>query len=1189
LVAKLAEKNKKQLESSCVAMKGCFISLGLFVFSVALRCGHVAGSQTTTKSTATGDKRPGFRLDDIVCAAGTTQITPPHYYKDNAAGWCASAVDETYNDVYNMAYREECRRWMGGALPDHVSATQLEYCFEYTNATVTYDIGLCCLGVLDSEVVRCFNGTLNDDYYNSYTDGSTNYRINYNGQDLVTCQSDEVCQTLYTFIASAGNIDDVTMTKGCNKKSDFDAIVANGTCVSCQVPVPQCARSCNTTFCNYDYYDDYYLKPSPCPTGGPPTYYACNSQPCQNGGICHDVYNTSTYYDFECHCKIKWNGTTCSQVRPQCATNQCLNGGTCYDYSDIAAGDFSCDCAPLFVGERCEITVNNTCNSSSEFSYKTYTEYTSSKNCTKLTWSVEPDDYTSANYYSYVKTMCGIQVNEATLNIKFEMKECDKGDYYTWMTYHWCCENRTQCASGNPCWNGGTCWDWSDDPNDPVRCDCPLGFVGDFCEIGSNLTCSSSDLTYLTYNDYYTYTAYGSYKCTKQAWYADGKPNNIESGLVDNECKNAVHRPSDGHHFEQGVDGQIKSDQLQFEMKSCDYGDGYSRCYHHMCCPSCLSSPCQNGGYCIQLTYNSFVCKCLFGFNGDYCQNRLASCKVSGDPHYRSFDALIYDYQGICKHDLASVCSDDSKVEKFNVYGRNEFRGGIYSVSYPRYVEIVYSSTTVRLESTGATQGVPVKALLNGTEVQIPYKNDDFELYYNGMNVHYVATCGLTVDFDGYWAVSVGVPGEYTGMMCGMCGNNDVLADNDLTLANGTYVGDEENGANIFGNSNVVDDPELNDTSICPAPPPPPPCNSTQYSSRCSVINNSTGIFSSCISKLPPGTADAYYEQCMLDACYTEGQSICSTVYVFNEECRSYGAQVSCSIWPPAVGCESTNTSGMCSPGMEFKCSVSACQPTCAQPNAPDSCSLPNVDACVCPSGQYLFNGSCTDQCPTGCPDENNQLQPIGSSWPVSDCSTATCVSCPECLPLKAELEITSNCLPGQICTNETCVDMQTPPGTATTTPPTTPSPAPDLFPDPYVRMTLNGSAYASNVIDSSCANSFSSEFRSSFQDVNSRANDAIKNGQLCVGLGKLSSAAGSIQLSTFGVDIRVTFWVAVGLETSDTVTIRGTELCAYEVSSFLQSFSNWRQPIIGNVYGCPSVTFSPSYFDLNADDWMCL
>lgn len=73
-------------------------------------------------------------------------MIPPHYYKNNAAGWCASAVDEVLNDLYNLAYREECQRWMGGELPERVAATQLVYCYEFTNATVMYDVGVCCLG-----------------------------------------------------------------------------------------------------------------------------------------------------------------------------------------------------------------------------------------------------------------------------------------------------------------------------------------------------------------------------------------------------------------------------------------------------------------------------------------------------------------------------------------------------------------------------------------------------------------------------------------------------------------------------------------------------------------------------------------------------------------------------------------------------------------------------------------------------------------------------------------------------------------------------------------------------------------------------------------------------------------------------------------------------------------------------------
>jgi hypothetical protein len=137
--------------------------------------------------------------------------------------------------------------------------------------------------------------------------------------------------------------------------------------------------------------------------------------------------------------------------------------------------------------------------------------------------------------------------------------------------------------------------------------------------------------------------------------------------------------------------------------------------------------------------------------------------------------------------------------------------------------------------------------------------------------------------------------------------------------------------------------------------------------------------------------------------------------------------------------------------------------------------------------------------------------------------------------------------------------------------------------------MTLNGTANASGVIDGSCSSSFSAEFRKSFEEIISRANSAILNGQLCVGNGLQSVLAGAIQFMTLGAEAKVTFAIAAGINVADTVTIRSIELCAYDVTYFVQTFNNWRQPIIPNVYGCPRISFYPTTFNLSTAEWSCI
>jgi hypothetical protein len=97
--------------------------------------------------------------------------------------------------------------------------------------------------------------------------------------------------------------------------------------------------------------------------------------------------------------------------------------------------------------------------------------------------------------------------------------------------------------------------------------------------------------------------------------------------------------------------------------------------------------------------------------------------------------------------------------------------------------------------------------------VQIPYSTASYRIFYSGTRVRYETTFGLAVEYDGNWFIAVYVPSVYAGKMGGLCGNNDNDPTNDLTLANGTYVGSLANGATVFGDSYVVKDPEQMDTS----------------------------------------------------------------------------------------------------------------------------------------------------------------------------------------------------------------------------------------------------------------------------------------------------------------------------------------------------------------------------------------
>jgi len=96
----------------------------------------------------------------------------------------------------------------------------------------------------------------------------------------------------------------------------------------------------------------------------------------------------------------------------------------------------------------------------------------------------------------------------------------------------------------------------------------------------------------------------------------------------------------------------------------------------------------------------------------------------------------------------------------------------------------------------------------------------------------------------------------------------------------------------------------------CPAPSPPSdPCmtNPTPtYASHCGQLKNVSGPFASCISQLDStvsGTSTLLYNDCILDACMSNGLELCDSVRSLVDECANMGFQIDCDAWQTSTNC----------------------------------------------------------------------------------------------------------------------------------------------------------------------------------------------------------------------------------------------------------------------------------------------
>lgn len=74
----------------------------------------------------------------------------------------------------------------------------------------------------------------------------------------------------------------------------------------------------------------------------------CAPDPCQNGGVCEDLFDLH-----RCTCTSEWTGPACQEPTDRCVSGPCVHGNC----TNLAEG-FACVCEPGHAGQRCEVEVD---------------------------------------------------------------------------------------------------------------------------------------------------------------------------------------------------------------------------------------------------------------------------------------------------------------------------------------------------------------------------------------------------------------------------------------------------------------------------------------------------------------------------------------------------------------------------------------------------------------------------------------------------------------------------------------------------------------------------------------------------------------------------------------------------------------------------------------------------------------
>uniref|UniRef100_A0AAY4B7T8 Delta-like protein n=1 Tax=Denticeps clupeoides TaxID=299321 RepID=A0AAY4B7T8_9TELE len=302
--------------------------------------------------------------------------------------------------------------------------------------------------------------------------------------------------------------------------------------------------------------------------------HACVSNPCANGGTCHEVPS-----GFECHCPHGWAGRTCAKDTDECASNPCAHGGTCIDLDN----GFECVCLPQWIGKTCQIDVASC-----------YGQCQNGGTCKEGSGG-----YTCSCQPGFVGTHCELQLRG--------------------------------CASV-PCKNGGRCHAQADG----FVCECLKGFSGTTCEVSLRddpcypNPCQNKAQCHGLIRDFYCACSdeYEGKTCSHLRDHCRSSPCEVIDSCT---IAVATNTSEDGvRHISSNVCGPhgrcISQPGGNF---SCACQPGFTGMYCHENINDCVSSPCVNGGTCVD-GVGSFKCICPDGREGRLCELDVNEC--NGNP-----------------------------------------------------------------------------------------------------------------------------------------------------------------------------------------------------------------------------------------------------------------------------------------------------------------------------------------------------------------------------------------------------------------------------------------------------------------------------------------------------------------------------------------------------------------------------
>ncbi|XP_063799566.1 alpha-tectorin [Pseudophryne corroboree] len=352
-----------------------------------------------------------------------------------------------------------------------------------------------------------------------------------------------------------------------------------------------------------------------------------------------------------------------------------------------------------------------------------------------------------------------------------------------------------------------------------------------------------------------------------------------------------------------------------------------------------------------------------------------STCVVFGDPHYHTFDGLLFHFQGSCSYLLARNCLPGSPLPFFSIEAKNENRGGS-SVSWLKDISVeVYSHNIV------IPKGNAGKVKVNNLIFSLPVilEHGAIKIYQSGFSTAVESDFGLLVMYDGEHYASISVPGTYINSTCGLCGNYNKNPEDDTLRSDGRLAVSVID----LGESWRVYHPDwkcsagcVDNCSLCDAA-----MESLYFTSEyCGFINLTGSPLWECGTVVDP---TAFVHSCVYDLCGTKdnGTSLCQAIQAYALVCQALGITV--GDWRTQTGCASAI---QCTEFSHYSVCTSSCPATCSDLTAPQFCNIPCTEGCECDNGYVLSADLCVPINKCGCEMDGRYYVVGDSFWTSPDC-----------------------------------------------------------------------------------------------------------------------------------------------------------------------------------------------------------